>query len=281
LNYNKDIRCDIILKYKEKGAKEVFDILNKDDEYSKYLAGVFYQNMYIMYLANLNYYKADEKTKEEFNKLKEYDCIKSYISSIKEEDIPNIIDDLMYFDELDLYSKKALLKLLNKDKKYIQKIFPNYVIDLIDANSHTDCDFITEDYYSRKKNHTKNAFMGTVKSSTEKLIRLEKQDFDSYKITLLNIIEKYYKYIKYSLGIYGVENEIDVEILDMIEEDLLGTIHFSIRNIKLLRNIVKRYLEYSLLTDEEKNEVEIFFDLEENKEDLSKVLNKSKKLKSE
>lgn len=281
LNYNKDIRSDIILKYKEKGPKEIFDILNNEDEYSRYIAGIFYQNMYIMYLAELNYYKNDEAKREEFEKFKKFDSIESYVASINEEDIPNIIEDLIYFSKLDLYSRKALLRLLNKDKDYIKKIFPNYLLDLVEINSNFYCDFITEDYYNRKNHSSSNAFSDTVKASTEKLIKLEKEDFESYKIALLNIIEKYYKYIKYSLGVNGVENNIDIDVMEMIEDDLLGTVYFSIKNIKLLRNIIKRYLEYSLLSDSEKRKVDLFFSLKENKKDLRKVLTKSKKLKNE
>ena len=81
--------------------------------------------------------------------------------------------------------------------------------------------------------------------------------------------------INLDLKMYDVGDSIEYDLL--IKNNSNKDYYFTSDSLKIDND----YLEYSLLNESEKKSVDLYFSQKENKKELAKVLNKSKKLKNE
>lgn len=288
VNYNENSR-KILSDFKAKMVKEedidlfyqLYDSIKNDSGIYDYLLGLAFESSYLVTSISLKYYPQYEELLKSFSYLKSFSSIEQLKKSLTINTFINLLEDVTYFYDSALYYKREAVKNALDDKEFIMNVFPSFLIDVLTYLNRYDASVIVDEYYERAKENSENAFNDTVSMSTEDLIRLEKEDFDSYKYIILDVIESYYKYKKYLLSNNLIDDELDIDIISMIEEDLLSTVYFSISNNTLLEKIISGYLEYKLLSNEKLNEINNYYKNKNNKKDFIKIMKKSYKLKNQ
>lgn len=289
VNYNENLRKILRNLIIEITKKEEYlylfyqlydDIKNKCGIYD-YLLGLAFESAYLVTSISLKHYPQDKELLKSFSYLKSFYSIEELKESLTINTFINLLEDVTYFYDSALYYKREAVKNALDDKEFIMSIFPSFLIDALTYLNRYDASVIVDEYYERVKENSENAFNDTISMSTEDLIRLEKEDFDSYKYIILEMIEYYYKYKKYLLSNNLLYDEFDIDIISMIEEDLLSTVYFSISNKTLLEKIISGYLEYKLLSNEKLEEINEHYNNKNNKKAFIKIMKKSYELKNQ
>lgn len=283
LNYNDYFRQYISTESEEKESQEsllLFERIKKNDDFSKFLAGIIYECAYISYIGQLKLYPNDSELKENLEFLQELNDIEEFIFALDKEIFDDLCEEVAYVHALEYYSKRNFISYVLEHKEFLRKAFPCYVIDLLFYLNRYDASVIIDSYYERLYNDDKNPFFNTVKSSVEELFTLEEQDFFAYKYIVLDMIEGFYKYNKFleSLGIADGNVE---EIISEISKDLNFFIYYLSRDRKVLRTIIEGYIKYNIASKEDLENIDGYFEENENKKEITKILKKCNKLKKE
>lgn len=259
---------------------ELYDGIKNDSGIYDYLLGLIFETAYLVNNFSLKLCPEDNELLRCSLYLKSFSNIQELKEKLTISTFDNFLEDVTYFYDSDLYYKRNVIECSIKDKDYLMSIFPCFLIDAFSYLNRYDVSMIIYEYQQRLSLNDEGAFNNTVKSNVEDLINLEQKDFSSYKYILLEMLESYYKYKKYLFSNNILMDEYDVDILSMVEDDLLGTIYFSVNNIKLLYKIVSGYLECNLLSKEELSKINDY-NINNNKKNFVKVMKKSYKLKNE
>ena len=266
LNYN-----DMYRNYLSKKLSKY-----KDDEnqYDKILKGLYYdlsnnKDMFkvissIMYITSyvVNYTCFKKKPNDEafiynMNFLNSFLSVNELIKNFNYDTFKMFCDDVILFDELSFFARKKCILNTFNDKNEFIKLYPLFINDVMFYNVKYNPSYIMDEYYKRlnKTGNKKIAFEDSIYFGVEFLARLEQEDYDNYCDVFNDISNIYYEYNKYLLkkGIKIDDNELD--LLNMYEKDPTELLGFSTGNIKLLKYIVKDYMEYSLLSDKEKQKI--------------------------
>ena len=258
---------------------QLYDLLKNNDGFY-YILGIIFTTSYMV--SNFVYELFPDGTKEKLEYLESFNSLDELNLMIDEKIFMYLFEDIEYFNSLDLFSKKEIINDSLSKKEILNKMFPCYLLDVLyylnPVNSKELLELYYENYnYSKDKNV---ALEDTVCQGVDDLIELESQDFYNYKIVILDIIEEYYKYNMYLKFNNLNKDEYSDEIMEMIESDLDNLIICTIDNYIILEPIVRSYVEYNTLSDEQKIEVEKFYNISSNKSKLLKVLKKSNDLKN-
>lgn len=252
----------------------------KENNIFNYAAGVLFITCY-MVSSFVCRDSADEDEKENLEFLKSFNSLEEFILMLDEETFAQMCTDISYFVSLDLFSKKQLINHSLNEKEFLKNIFPCYFFEILYYLNPIDSKELLNYYYENYKHiNDKNvALEDTICQGVDDLIELERQDFDSYKYIILDMIEVYYKY-----NIYLLSNDFEVDeyssvIVEMVESDLNKFIYSTISNVAVLEPLVRGYLECNILPKEEKQKIEEFYKVNSNKSKLAKVLKKSNDLK--
>ena len=207
VNYNDKIRNFILTKldykknkdnYEElrKKADDLYKIIEEDENKKRLFIGVMYLTSYIVNYIALIRYPEDENLRNDVEFLKNFSSIDEFIYSLDDEIFFTLCQDTALFASYDYYSKKMCILKSIKDKKFILKMFPFFVNDIVGYGSEYTPSCITDYYYKRKLDvKDENVAMeDAVCFGVEFLIKLEKQDPENYDKVFDSIIKLYYKY---------------------------------------------------------------------------------------
>lgn len=304
INYNDNFR---------KKASELASKLNKKENYNDakivnlfsnlynnikkgspiydYLLGLFFETTYLVTSFSWSFYQNDEELKNSMTYLKSFSSIDELRERLTISVFFNFLLDMETFYNSDLHYKKIVVENALKDKSYLTNLFPCFLNDVIFYLNGYDASVILDVYYEKVKSKDEDPINNTILENMDDLIILEEKDFNSYKYVFLEIIEIFYKYKKYLLCkgfLYDDPNKddeindgYDIDIISMLENDLLGSIYFSVKNESFLKRIILGYIEYNLLPSEKVKEIDSFYENEDNRKDYAKIIKKSYKLKNE
>lgn len=259
---------------------DLYDNVKNNSGAYDYLLGLVFESSYVITKFTLKMYPDDKELMENFSNLKKVSNIEDLKIMLTMDLFLELLYDTDCFYDSDSYFKRNVVEYSLEDKDFLMKIFPSFLIDVLSYLNMYDTTSILNNYNDRKKQNDKDAFNNTIKMSVEDLINLEQKDFEAYKYIILEMIEVFYAYKKYMIYNNYIYDDIDIIILSMIEENLISIIYYSINNISMLEKIITGYLEYSLLSIEDKKDINEYNSNENNK-NYSKVLNTCKKLKCE
>lgn len=260
---------------------ELYNYL-KDNNLFDYAAGILFITSYFVSNLVCKDFPDDDAEKEKLEILKSFNSLEEFKLILDEDYFAELCADVSYFNSLDLFSKKQVIMYSLEDKAFLKQIFPCYILDILYYLNPVDSKELLDRYhenydYSKSKNI---ALEDTICQGVDDLIELEYQDFDSYKYVILDMIEIYYKYNIYLISNNTKVDEFSELIIEMIESNLNELIKSTINNAVVLEPIVRSYLEYNILSIDEKDKIEDFYKVNSNKVRLAKVLKKSNDLKN-
>lgn len=247
-------------------VKKLYDILLENEEVFDFSISIMYLTSYIVNYVAFIKYPEDETLINNMEFLSSFSSIDE-LKSIMDEDIFRVLcDDTVLFDASCYYVRKKYIIESMNNKKFILKMVPNFINDIIMYSMKYTPSYIVKEYYKRFKEteDKKVALEDSICFGIEFLIKLEEDDVDNYNEVFYNMIKTYYMYNKYLL--FNNENldEYAIDIMSMIETDLEGLMKFSSNNGDLLEPIVRDYLSYSLLPEDKKMEIQNFHKNGEN-----------------
>lgn len=290
VNYNDEVRKYLIklkneVMKKDKDYKYVelfynlFKKIKNGSGVYDYILGLIFESAYLVTNFTLTMYPEDEDLLKSIYYLKSFSSIEELKGHLTINGFINFLQDVDYFYDSEPHYKRNVVEVSLKDKDFLIKLFPCFLIDVVSYLNKYDASAVLEEYHERLKINDKDAFRNTVSITVEDLINLEEKDFDAYKYVVLEMIETYYMYKKYLLSSSSLD-KIDLNIVSMIEEDLVSLVYFSVNNIAVLEKLVSGYLEYKLLSKEKLEEIKNYYNDINNKNNLSKIIKKSNNLKN-
>ena len=233
-----------------------------DDLYSsvsnnKYCISVMYLTSYIINYFTYKRYPNDEELINSISFLSEIKSIDELMLMMDKDIFRMLCDDVFLFSTSDYYIRRKIVMEFLNDSSNIFKITPVFINDIIKySNKYTPL-VIVDEYNRIKQNESDEnvAKEDAICFGTDFLIELEKNDIDNYKELMHNMVKIYYAYNKYLLSKHKKLDEYALDIMQMIENDINNLILYSANNSILLEPIVRDYLSYMLLSDDEKMKV--------------------------
>ncbi len=290
INYNDKVRKNLSRLINEAMKKDkdykyvklfysLFKKIKNNSGVYDYILGLIFESVYLVTNFTLMMYPDDEDLLNSIYYLKSFSSIEELKESLTIYDFINYLQDVDYFYTSDSYYKKSVVESSLKDKDFLMNFFPCFLVDVLSYLNRYDASEVLEEYHERLKTNDENAFENAVIMTMEDLINLEKKDFDAYKFVVLEMIETYYMYKKSLLSLEE-SDEMDIILISLIEEDLISLVYFSVNNIAVLESLISGYLKYNLLSEKELKDIKKYYDNENNKNKLLKVIKKSNNLKN-
>lgn len=304
VNYNDDFRkkvYELALKLNKKENyndekfvnlfSEFYNNIKKGSPFYDYLLGLVFETAYLVTSFSCTIYQHDDELKNSMSYLKSFSNIDELRDRLTINVFLNFLIDVETFYNSDLHYKKIVVENALKDKGYLINLFPCFLNDVMFYLNKYDASVILDTYYEKVQSKDEDPINNTILENLDDLIVLEEKDFDSYKYVVLEIIEIFYKYKKYLLSkgfLYDnsdkedeTDDGYDIDIISMLENDLLASVYFSIKNESFLKRIISGYIEYKLLPCEKVREIDSFYEDKDNRKDYAKIIKKSYKLKNE
>ncbi len=194
-----------------------------------------------------------ESTDEDLDKLEFFDEIEDLDNLLdKIDDDASVLDEIVsegfLYNYYDYYEKREIMNSLNPKNKYLFKICPTHLLDLIEmAKTYSADDLLCfyQDYINKNGVHS---YFSAVESILVTMEALYKYDKENYKEVLINMISVYYKWKKYLISYAKHKNLIiyDSELIEMLEKESIDNIMINSNRYPLvLEEIVEGYLLYS------------------------------------
>lgn len=238
---------------------EEMDFESKKDEY---ISGLLFVSSYIYNIVASKYYGEDKDIKERLELFNSINDIKELNTLLIEdfELFKSLWLESIFFTDVDTDIKRLYYKKALEHKEKLTQIFPAIILDFLYFENKKDISFIEDDYNERlQKEEKEEAYSKTISCAVEKLIELEKDDSDSYNYVIIELAEYFYRYNKYLLDNGFLDESVEKNILEMIEDNVLSVMYFSIDNVVILKSLVSNYLRYVTLNEYELKEIEDYY----------------------
>ena len=228
---------------------------------NKYYVSILYFTSYIVNYFTYKKYPDDEETKNAIEFFSNISSIDELMYMMDGELFKDLCYDTFLFSSSDYYYKKRVVMHSKDILKHIIKVAPSFMYDVIKYNIKYTPMIIVDEYRKMLKNgdNEKIALEDAICFGVDYLITLEEDDIDNYREIMYDMINQYYAYNRYLLSKGKKVDEYAPDIISMIEKSTDDLIAFSSSNGELLEPIVRDYLAFMLLNDEEKKEVNEFF----------------------
>lgn len=239
----------------------LYDELLENKEFFDISVSVMYLTSYVVNYVSFKMFPEDKTLINNVDFLRSFSSIDELINIMDEDIFRTLCDDTVLFDTSCYYVRKKYIMESMNDKKFLLKMVPSFIIDMIVYGIKYTPSYILDEYYRRLK-ETKDksvALEDSICFGVEFLIKLEEDDIDNYKEVFHNMIKTYYVYNKYLLSNKEDLDEYAIDIMSMIESNVKDLMMFSSNNGDLLEPIVRDYLSYSLLPEDKKIEIENFY----------------------
>ncbi len=263
LNYNDMIRKHIVkeLNYdeeiKENDIEKLYNEIMANSDDKKEILSVMLLTSYIVLKFTHKKFSQDKELKEKVMFYNNLSNVDELIDNMSLEYFKELCLDMLFYYTLDEYSKKEYVLSLKYNFKNVLKVFPCYINDLVRYSFKYSEKMILNTYNEKfaMLNDKDKALDYAEKYASELLIRLEEYDFDNYKKIVNRLSYASYCYNKFLLNNKNLKDkEHNLYMIENIGINYYELPYFLIDNIRFLRNLVKDYINYNLLSDDKKKE---------------------------
>ncbi len=287
-NVNDRIRNSISKRLYSKSGEEFdqkideffYEVMNNKKDNKMNISVIYLTSFMINYLT-YSKFKDDAVTRMNMARLLGFSSLDDFINKLDKETFKMMIEDVIYFNSSCYFNKKKyVLKSLEKSKKII-KLAPTYFLDVLSYNkSFTGKNIINEYDRSYKECLDNNvALENAICYGVDMILDLYDNNIDNYKLLMIDIINTYYMYNRYLLLSDNKMDENALDIMELLENDITGSILYASSDSEFLEPIIRDYLSYELLNNEKKNKIINYLNNESNKrEDL--VYNPNDRMRS-
>lgn len=235
---------------------------NKPKYYRLFVSVMFADYYKLLYSRSVqnNIYYSDVNRLEFYDELVDLDDLLEKI-----EDDRSILDEILLqvfsYSDYDYYDKKEIINLVKPQNRYLLKMCPTHILDLIEmakTYSAEDLLYFYQDYIER---YGANAYLIAIESILATMNALYENDIENYKEVLVDMMGIYYKWKKYlknnSKNVTADESKL-IEMLEkqplneifnksnedplVLEEIVGGFLLFSTETIKIDDEDVERYI---------------------------------------
>lgn len=289
INYTNILRQRVVTLFKpwfdvedKADVESVFDDFKENNtNYNNYIESMFICGY--LYSNLVNYFDKNEEKSEDMEFFESFNSIEEFSQSLDYYTFKDLYADTAEFLEESYYSKRDYITKLEDNTDFLKKICPMFILDLFYYLNVFNTDEIKDTYYKNlsflKEKDT--AIEDTICIIGDTLNDLSYNDVYNYKYIVCELIENFYKYSKYLLDT-GVKLEEEVVyIVEIAESNLDELIIMSYGNDVILAELIRGFLEYELLTKEQKNNIDKYFANESNKKSLNKIMTKTLKIRGE
>lgn len=229
--------CEVIDNMKEKKPK-----------YYRLFVSVMFSDYYkLLYCCNvqeISYYMDTDRL-EFFDELTDLDDLLQKI-----EDDRSLLDEIVLqiftYNDYDYYGKKEIMKLIEPRNKYLFKMCPTHVLDLIEMAKTYSAEELLYFYQDYLERYGVSAYLSAIESILATMSALYENDIENYKEVLVDMISVYYKWKKYLKNNSKNITHDESELIEMLERQPMDVI-FDISNKYplVLEEIVGGYLLFS------------------------------------
>ena len=295
IEYNKEEDYYYSKSFKnEKRAKEIFESLKNNAE----LFNIYAQALFISNYLTANFYACSStasQAEDEIEYYESYENIEDFIGNFEFDEFSEMFFEMCSFIDDGYYDKRQYIFSAEEKLEYLKSVCPLFIYDYIYYMNTYNTDELMNNYYINiadarsnpddtakiRKKKEKIAFKDTIMMNVDELIILSENDFDNYKYLICKMAEDVFRYLNYKLENNEKITKEEKEILMFIENDLITLILMSLNNEIILNHLVRIFINYNILNDEEYNTIDKYYDKDEKKEKLNNVLTKSQKIKGE
>lgn len=261
---------------------EIYDLIKQNSALSKYIAGVLLSTSYV---TNYNIYDnfLDNETKYILGYYESFSSISEFIEKMNYKDFNILCSDTLYFEDLKGAFKRTFIEKSLVKKDYLFSIFPCFLLDVMGYLNVYGTEEIMMDYYNKLPYYKdKDATISdTTKFGTRFLMELEENNFSNYCMVLLELLQIYYKYNTYLKDNNKESDNLVNTLLVEIESSLESLVYYSVNNNYILESIVKNYIDYNLVSDDEKQKIEKYYEEPVKKKKLAKVVKECDRIKGQ
>lgn len=278
----------------EKRAREIFESLKDNKE----LFNIYAQALFVSNYLTAAYYAKSSTAQVAHEKLEyygSYENIVEFIEKIEFDEFTEMFFEMCSFIDDGYYDKKQYIFSLEEKKDYLKSICPLFIYDYMYYINSYNTDKLLNNYYANlsearsnpndttkiRKKKEKLAFKDTIMMNVDELIILSENDFDNYKYLICKMSEDVFRYLNYKLENNEKITKEEKEILLYIEYDLITLILISLNNKIILNHLVRLFINYNVLDSDMHKVIVKYYDEDEKKEKLNKVLTISQKIKGE
>ncbi len=242
-------------------VSKLYDELLENKEFFDISISIMYLTSYVVNYVSFKMFPEDETLIKNIEFLRSFSSVDEFKKTVDIDIFRDLCDDTVLFDTSCYYVRKKYIMESMNNKKFLLKMVPDFIIDMIIYGIKYTPSYILDEYYKvLKKTGDKNvALEDSICFGTEFLIKLKEDDIDNYKEVFYNMVKTYYVYNKYLLSNKEDLDECAIDIISMIESNVNDLMMFSSNNSDLLEPIVRDYLSYSLLPEDKKIEIENFY----------------------
>ena len=295
IEYNKEEDYYYSKSFKnEKRAREIFESLKKNEElFSIYAQALFISN----YLTAAFYAESSTAphAQEELEYYESYEDIDDFIDNFDFDEFTEMFFEMCSFLDDGYYDKRQYVYSAEEKLECLRGICPLFIYDYIYYMNTYNTDELMNNYYINiadarsnpsdtervRKKKEKIALKDTIMMNVDELIILSENDFDNYKYLICKMAEDVFRYLNYKLENKEKVTKEEKAILVYIEKDLSALVIASLNNEIILSHLVRIFINYNILNDEEYKTIDKYYDKDEKREKLNRVLTKSQKIKGE
>ena len=263
-NENEIVRNYIsnIFNKNKKDAKKCYEEINnlyymlKDNkEYESMFYEVIYHTVYAVNYYPLINHSDDEYSVNYIKSLDYFSDINEFINYVDENLFYQLCSDVVFFNNMELYKKKAFLNsTLNKEYE-ILKVSSYYKKDIENLNKLYGEEKIMSIYKEALEcaEDEKTAFEDAICYIVDFLVDLENEDADNYEKLFEQMLNKYHYYNDYLIL---NDKKIDEACEFVFGFDVNEFVYFAAGNAEALEPVVRDYLTYMLLPKNEKDKID-------------------------
>lgn len=275
-NINDIVRKDVFDKVSNCKSQEdkqniifkIFEDLKKDKTKLKLYLQVLYATSYFINYSTLLKFPDDEEIKSFVEILDSFNDINELMESMDDELFYALCNDTIFFDNLYFYQKKFFVNSVIEKKDKLKNISPLLIFDIAKYNKKPSSSYIL-DIYERcltiNLGEKNIAMEDSICDSIDYLVDLEKQDYDSFEHLYSQILEIYYMYNTYLIENNYCYDEFAPDIIYELNENFKNYILFSCGNPEAIEPVIRDFLTYNLLSEDEKKNVVNYFNHSDNK----------------
>lgn len=230
--------------------------LKKDGSLYESVLRVLYSSSYVYNYVAFDMYPDDEELQDYMDFLNSIESHTDIISKIDFNMFKNMCSDTVDFQLMEPYLKKEYMSRSLFQEKKISSVDTYFTADALSILKKYNISCVM-DYYKEVLENSKDkdeAFDDTVNYITDLLIGLEEDDYDNYNELLRQIIDDYYKYVKYYSKLK--RNEEQSDLLSLIENDINRLISYCISNKDIIGELLRGFISYKLLSSTDRMEIE-------------------------
>ena len=183
-----------------------------------------------------------------------------------------------------MYQKKFFVNNAIENKDKINNISSLFIYDIAKYNKKPSLSYILDIYdrcLSVNLGEKNIAMEDSICDSIDYLVDLEKEDYESFEYIYTKILEIYYIYNTYLIENNFCYDEYALDIIYELKYDFKNYVLFSCRNPEAIEPVIRDFLTYNLLPEDEKKNIVNYYNHSNNKNPNKKIRRYLKYLFSE